>query len=133
MSLQSTDQIADLITRIRNAIMVGKTEVSAPTSRLKKAVADGLVRAGYISSTKVEKGAPRDQLKIIINSEAEPAKITHIKKISTSGRRVYVGVDEIPTVRSGRGTTLISTSKGVMTSREAKKARLGGELLIEVY
>ncbi len=133
MSLQSTDQIADLITRIRNAIMVGKTEVRVPTSKLKVAVTDGLKSAGYIASYEVEEAKPRGILHIVINEEGTPAKITEITKISKPGRRVYVGAEEIPVVKSGRGLVLISTSKGIMTGREAKKQHLGGEILVKVY
>lgn len=133
MSLQSTDQIADLITRIRNAIMVGKTEVRVPTSKLKVAVAEALQDAGYIDSCEVEAGEPRGTLHIIINAEGTPARITEIKKISKPGRRVYTTVEEIPVVKSGRGIVLISTSKGIMTGKEAKKQHLGGEILVKVY
>ncbi len=133
MSLQSTDQIADLITRIRNAIMVGKTEVRVPTSKLKVAVTDGLKSAGYIASYEVEEAKPRGILHVVINEEGTPAKITEITKISKPGRRVYVGAEEIPVVKSGRGLVLISTSKGIMTGREAKKQHLGGEILVKVY
>ena len=133
MSLQSTDQIADLITRIRNAIMVGKTEVRVPTSKLKVAVTDGLKSAGYIASYEVEEAKPHGILHVVINEEGTPAKITEITKISKPGRRVYVGAEEIPVVKSGRGLVLISTSKGIMTGREAKKQHLGGEILVKVY
>lgn len=133
MSLQSTDQIADLITRIRNAIMVGKTEITAPTSKLKVAVAEGLKQANYIDDYTVVEGTPRGTIKVLINAEGTAPRINSIKKVSKPGRRVYAGVDEIPTVKSGRGIVLISTSKGVMSGLEAKKQRLGGEILVEVY
>lgn len=124
MSLQSTDQIADLITRIRNAILVGKTEIRVPTSKLKVAVTEGLKNAGYLTDYEVEDGSPRGILHITICSEGENARITEINKISKPGRRVYVGSEEIPVVKSGRGIVLISTSKGIMTGREAKKQNL---------
>ena len=133
MSLQSTDQIADLITRIRNAIMVGKTEIRVPTSKLKVAVAEALKHAGYIDSYEIEEAKPRGVLHVTICPEGGIARINEITKVSKPGRRVYVGSEEIPVVKSGRGTVLISTSKGIMTGREAKKARLGGELLVKVY
>ena len=133
MSLQSTDQIADLITRIRNAIMVGKTEIRVPTSKLKVAVAEGLKDAGYIESCDVEAGEPRGVLHVVINQEGTPARITEITKVSKPGRRVYTSVEDIPTIKSGRGVVLISTSKGIMTGREAKKQHLGGEILVKVY
>ncbi len=133
MSLQSTDQIADLITRIRNAIMVGKTEIRVPTSKLKVAVAEALQDAGYLDNCEVEAGEPRGTLHVVINAEGTPARITEIKKISKPGRRVYTTVEDIPTVKSGRGVVLISTSKGIMTGKEAKKQHLGGEILVRVY
>ena len=133
MSLQSTDQIADLITRIRNAILVGKTEIRVPTSKLKVAVTDGLVSAGYLDSYEIEEHAPRNILHVIINKDGENAKITEITKVSKPGRRVYTGATEIPVVKSGRGAVLVSTSKGIMTGREAKKQHLGGEILVKVY
>ncbi|MBQ3325889.1 30S ribosomal protein S8 [Candidatus Saccharibacteria bacterium] len=133
MSLQSTDQIADLITRIRNAILVSKNEVRVPTSKLKVAVVDGLKKGGYIADYDVEKSHPRDILHILINNEGENAKINEITKVSKPGRRIYTSADDIPTIKSGRGIVLISTSKGVMSGTEAKKQRLGGEILVKVW
>lgn len=133
MSLQSTDQVADLITRIRNAIMVGKTEIRVPTSKLKVAVAEGLKQNHFIEDVEVEEAKPRGILHVVINKPGEAPRINEIKKISKPGRRIYAGVDEIPTIKSGRGIVLISTSKGIMTGAEAKKNRLGGELLVKVY
>ena len=133
MSIQSTDTIADLITRIRNAIAVGKTEIRVPTSKLKVAVAEKLQKTNYIEKVNVEEASPRGILHIIINKENTIAHINAIEKVSKPGRRVYVGWSEVPVVKSGRGTVLISTSKGIMTGAEAKKARLGGEVLIKVY
>ena len=133
MSLQSTDPIADLLTRIRNAIMVGKTEVRVPTSKLKLVIAKELVKNKYIDNVVEEKGAPRSELVITINDADSNARITEIKRVSKPGRRVYVASADIPKVKSGRGIVLVSTSKGVMNDREARKARLGGELLLTVY
>lgn len=133
MSLQSTDQIADLITRIRNAILVGKTEIRVPTSKLKVAVAKGLKKGGYIEAVEVEDAKPRGILHIVINNAGEIAKINEISKVSKPGRRVYAAADEIPKVKSGRGIVLVSTSKGIMTGEEARKNRLGGEILVKVY
>ena len=133
MSLQSTDQIADLITRIRNAVMVGKNEILVPTSRLKVGVAEVLAKNGYIASFKVEDGKPRGLLKVTIFEPGENAKINEISKVSKPGRRVYSAADDLPTVKSGHGMVIVSTSKGLMTGREAKKARLGGEILVKVW
>lgn len=133
MSLQSTDQIADLITRIRNANLVGKTEVSLPTSKLKVAIVDTLVKNGYLKGYEIEKNSPRDILKVIIATPGENSHFTEISKVSKPGRRVYSSAEEIPTIKSGRGTVVVSTSKGVMTGREAKQNHLGGEILVRIW
>lgn len=133
MSLQSTDQVADLITRIRNAIMVGKSEIRVPTSKLKVAVAEGLKKNGFIADVEVEPGTPRGILHVTINKDGEAPRINEITRVSKPGRRIYAGADEIPKVKSGRGIVLVSTSKGIMTGDEARKLRLGGELLVKVY
>lgn len=133
MSLQSTDPIADLLTRIRNAIMAGKTEVRVPASKMKLTVAKELAKAGYLAKVETEKGTPRDTLVITIVEAGKNPTINEIQRVSKPGRRVYAGVTEIPKVKYGRGILLVSTSKGVMTGQEAVKQRLGGELLLKVY
>lgn len=133
MSLQSTDPIADLLTRIRNAAMVGKTEVRVPSSKLKKVVAEQLKKNNYLTDVKVEAGKPRDTLVVTINKPGENSTFTELTRLSKPGRRVYVSASDIPKVKSGRGLVLVSTSKGVITGREAVKQRLGGELLLKVY
>lgn len=133
MSLQSTDPIADLLTRIRNASMVGKNVVRVPNAKLKKVVADQLKKNGYLTDVKVEAGSPRDTLVITINKDGENATFTELTRMSKPGRRMYVGANDIPRVKSGRGIVLVSTSKGVITGQEAAKQRLGGEVLLKVY
>jgi small subunit ribosomal protein S8 len=133
MSLQSTDPIADLLTRIRNAAAVGKNEVRMPTSKLKKVVAEALKANNYITDVKEEAGKPRGTLVVTINKPGENSVISELTRVSKPGRRVYVKADEIPKVKSGRGLVLVSTSKGVITGQEAVKQRLGGELLLKVY
>lgn len=133
MSLQSTDPIADLLTRIRNATLVGKTEVRLPSSKLKKVVAEQLKANNYLADVKVEEGKPRDTLVITINRPGENSTINEISRVSRPGRRVYLASADIPKVKSGRGIVLISTSKGVITGQEAIKQRLGGEVLLKVY
>jgi small subunit ribosomal protein S8 len=133
MSLQSTDPIADMLTRVRNAIMAGKNEVRLPSSKIKVTVAKQLQKAGYLAGVEIEKGTPRDTLVILINEAGKNATINEIVRVSKPGRRVYAGASEIPKVKNGRGIVLVSTSKGVMTGQEAIKARLGGELLVKVY
>jgi len=133
MSLQSTDPIADLLTRIRNAIAVGKNEIRVPTSKMKLTVAKELVRAGYLADAKTAKATPRDELVVTIAKEGASPTITEIARVSKPGRRVYARAIDIPRVKSGRGVMLVSTSKGIMTGTEAVKNRLGGELICKVY
>jgi len=133
MSLQSTDPIADLLTRIRNAIMAGKNEVRVPASKMKLTVAQQLKKAGYLSDVTTEKGTPRDTIVITIAEAGANTTINEITRLSKPGRRVYAAVSEIPRVKSGRGIVLVSTSQGVMTDNEARKAKLGGELICKVY
>ena len=133
MSLQSTDQIADLLTRIRNAVLVGKNEILVPTSKLKAGVVEVLAKNGYVASFELIDGKPRGMLKVVINEPGTTAKINEISKVSKPGRRVYSSADELPVVKSGRGMVIVSTSKGLMTGREAKKNRLGGDVLVMVW
>ena len=133
MSLQSTDPVADLLTRIRNAVMVGKNEIRVPSSKLKFTVARELKKANYLSEVKVESAKPRDVLVVTINQPGENATINEITRLSKPGRRVYVGANDIPKIKNGRGMVLISTSKGVVPGHTAIKQRLGGELLLKVY
>ena len=133
MSLQSTDQIADFITRIRNAVMVGKTEILVPTSKLKVAVTELLVKNGYLASFDIIEGEPRGMLHVVINEPGTVARVSEITKVSKPGRRVYSSADDLKAVKSGRGMLIVSTSKGLMTGKEAKKNHLGGEVLIRVW
>ena len=133
MSMQSSDPIADLLTRIRNAMLAGKNEVRLPASKIKTTIAEELQKSGYLATVKVEKGTPRDTIVITISEEGKNPTITEISRVSKPGRRVYAGANDIPKVKSGRGIVLVSTSKGIMTGQEAVKNRLGGELLSEVY
>jgi small subunit ribosomal protein S8 len=113
--------------------MVGKNEITVPSSKLKVTVAQELKKAGYVSAVKVESAKPRDILVVTINKPGENSVINEIKRLSKPGRRVYVSATDIPKVKSGRGIVLVSTSKGVITGKEAVKQRLGGELLLSVY
>lgn len=133
MSVTTTDPIADMLTRIRNAINVRKNEISLPHSNIKENVARSLQANGFLQSVSVTDLSVGKQLHIVINSEDENAKITEIKRLSKPGRRHYSNATEIPTVKRGRGIVIVSTSKGLMTGAEAKKAGLGGELIASVY
>lgn len=133
MSMQTSDPIADLLTRIRNAIAVNKTEVAVPASNIKLTIAEQLKKAGYLAGVKLVDAKPRGTIVITINKPGENATITEIHRVSKPGRRVYAGADEIPRIKNGRGIVLVSTSQGVMTGHAARKARLGGEVLCKVY
>ena len=133
MSIITTDPIADMLTRIRNAIAVRKNTVSMPHSNIKEAVAKVLKAQNFVDDVKAEVGSDGyKQLVVTMNSEGTNARITEIARMSTPGRRLYSSADEIPVVKRGRGIVIVSTSKGVMTGVEAKAQRLGGELICKV-
>jgi small subunit ribosomal protein S8 len=133
MSTTTTDPIADMLTRIRNAIAVRKNEIVMPHSKVKESVAKLLKENRFITDVKVADAAVGKTLHIVINSDDENARITEIVRLSTPGRRMYSGSDKIPTVMRGRGLVIVSTSKGMMTGFEAKKQGIGGELICKVY
>lgn len=129
----STDPVSDMLTRIRNAIAVSKNEVRMPYSKMKQSVAELLADNNFIDGTSVEGEGIGKSLIVRINNESSNARITEIERISRPGRRSYARVEDIPTVKRGRGIVIISTSKGLMTGDEAKKTRIGGELICKVY
>lgn len=134
MSKVSTDPIADMLTRIRNAIAVRKTEVLVPHSKVKESVANLLKDSGFIDGVKVVDNAGIGKtIELTIHASEANARITNIKRLSTPGRRMYAGAGEIPTVKQGRGIVIVSTSKGVMTGKDAKAQGVGGELICTVY
>lgn len=129
----STDPISDMLTRIRNAIAVSKTEVSMPHSKVKQAVAEILKQNNFIDNVSVTGEGIEKKLVVTINSETSNARITEIERISRPGRRAYASSDKIPAVKRGRGIVIVSTSKGLMTGDDARKTRIGGELICKVY
>lgn len=133
MSKTSTDPIADMLTRIRNAILVRKHEVSLPHSKIKEAVARLLQESKFIDRVEVSDAPVGKVLTVKINDEATGARITEIVRMSKPGRRHYVNAQEIPVVKRGRGLVIVSTSKGLMTGDQAKIAHIGGELICKVY
>jgi small subunit ribosomal protein S8 len=133
MSTTTTDPIADMFTRLRNAIAVRKHEVSLPHSNIKESVAKLLKDSNFIDDVKVEKADVGKTLTIKINNDDSNARITEIVRLSKPGRRYYVNAREIPTVKRGRGLVIVSTSKGLMTGDQAKSERVGGELICKVY
>jgi small subunit ribosomal protein S8 len=132
-AIVSTDPIADMLTRIRNAIAVNAGSVSLPHSKIKETVARILSDNKFIESVDVTEETGRKILVITINGQNEPARISHIKRLSRPGRRTYVKTTAVPTVRRGRGLVVVSTSAGIMTGEQAKAKKLGGELICEVY
>lgn len=129
----STDPIADMLSRLRNAIAVNSRQVSMPHSKVKETVAKILASNGFLESVETKDDNGRKILVININPEDETAKITEINRLSKPGRRVYVKSAAVPTVKRGRGMVVISTSSGIMTGKEAQAKKLGGELICEVY
>ena len=133
MSTTSTDPIADMLSRIRNAIAVRKSEVSLPHSKVKESVARLLKDSHFVDNVTVGDEKVGKMMTIVINSDDSNARITEIKRVSTPGRREYVKADKIPTIKRGRGLVIVSTSKGMMIGAEAKKQGVGGELICKVY
>jgi small subunit ribosomal protein S8 len=133
MSMTSTDPIADMLSRIRNAIAVSKREISMPHSRIKESVARLLQESNFIDSVNVSDAPIGKTLNLTLNQESGNARITEIARLSKPGRRFYVSAAEIPVVKRGRGLVIISTSKGLMTGDRARAERIGGELICRVY
>ncbi len=129
-----SDPIADMLTRIRNATMVYKDTVDVPASRFKEEIVKILVREGFLKGyEKVDvDGKPYLRLALKYGPRREQV-IKHIRRISKPGRRVYVAAKEVPVVRRGLGIAIISTSKGVLVDREARRLGVGGELICEVW
>ncbi len=133
MSKVSTDPIADMLTRIRNAILVRKTEVSMPHSKAKEAIARLLKENRYLDAVAVSDAPVGKTLTITINSEDSNARITEISRISKPGLRAYKGAAKLPIIKRGRGIVVVSTSQGVMTGDKARKLGIGGEVICSVY
>jgi small subunit ribosomal protein S8 len=129
-----TDPIADLLTRIRNANTVGHEVVDVPSSTVKKALVDIMLNEGYIKNVEEYKDGNVSMLRIAMKyGENKQRIITGIKRISKPGLRVYTGKEEIPRVLNGLGTAIISTPKGVVTDKEARKLQVGGEVICYIW
>lgn len=133
MSTTTTDPIADMFTRIRNAIAVRKNVVSLPHSKIKESVARLLQESNFVDRVEVSDAAIGKTLTVKINDESSNARISEIVRLSKPGRRFYVNAKEIPVVKRGRGLVIVSTSKGLMTGDRAKAEKVGGELICKVY
>ena len=130
-----TDPIADYLTRIRNAYMAGKKVVEVPSSKIKVALTQILFEKGYILSYKVVEAQPQNTIKIALkyHPQTKAAAIKHIERVSTPGLRQYADVENMPRVLNGLGIAILSTSKGVITDKEAKELGVGGEVICYVY
>ena len=131
-----TDPIADMLTRIRNANVAMHDDVTMPSSKLKESLAEVLQKEGYIQSFRVdqEEGKPSKTLTIDMKySDARERVITGIRRVSKPGLRVYTKADSVPRVLGGLGVAVVSTSKGLLTDREARSQRIGGEVLCYVW
>ena len=130
--MSMTDPIADLLTRIRNALSAGKLTVSMPSSTKKLAIANLLIEEGYVNGVSVQDIDGKPVLEIALKYYEGAPVVDMIKRVSRPGLRVYKGKDELPTVMNGLGVAVISTSKGLMTDRAARKAGHGGEVICYV-
>ena len=129
-----TDPIADMLTRIRNAGMAGHAKLDMPSSNIKEAVANVLKDLGYVKNVKVTPDSKQGVLRIYLKYDADNKPvINEIQRVSTPGRRVYVGKGEIPQVKNGLGCAILSTSKGVLADADARSSEVGGEVLCTVW
>ncbi len=132
--MSMTDPMADMLTRIRNAGMAGHAKLDMPSSNVKVAVATVLKNLGYIKNSKVIADSKQGILRIYLKYDDNQDPVIHeIKRISTPGRRVYVGKDDIPRVKNGLGASILSTSMGVLDDVSARQAQVGGEVVCTVW
>ncbi len=129
-----TDPIADMLTRIRNAVTVGHERVAMPSSKLKAGIAQILVDEGFIDRFEVSENGHRSELELVLRyADRRRSVIEGLKRVSRPGHRVYRGAKELPRVQGGLGVAVVSTSQGLLPDREARRRRLGGEILCEVW
>ena len=132
--MQITDSIADMLTRIRNASSAKHDSVKIPASNMKKAIAQILVDEGYIKSFKVEDDGKQGMIEIALKyGQNKTSAITGLRRVSKPGLRIYSGCEDMPKVMNGLGIAIVSTSKGVMTDKKARAAKVGGEILAFVW
>ncbi len=132
--MQMTDVIADMLTRIRNASTAKHETVEVPASNMKKTIADILLEEGYIKNVEVVEDDKQGVIKITLKYGANKTPIiTGLRRVSKPGLRIYTSCEDMPKVMGGLGTAIISTSKGVMTDKKARKANLGGEVIAFIW
>lgn len=127
--MSMTDPIADMLVRIKNGAAVGKPSVSMPASRVKLAIAEVLKAEGYVADARVSGEGARKTLEIVLKYYEGRPVIERLQRVSRSSLRQYRGKDELPKILNGLGTAIISTSKGIMTDRQARTAGVGGEVI----
>ncbi len=129
-----TDPIADMLTRIRNAIMANHQRVDIPGSKLKVELARILKEEGYINSYVTKGEKPKFTIRVFLRYDAKgTSSITHLSRVSRPGRRVYIGASRVPRVLGGYGVNIISTSRGLMSGKQARQENIGGEILANIY
>lgn len=132
--MQTTDSIADMLTRIRNASSAKHDSVKIPASNMKKAIAQILVDEGYIKTYKVIEDGKQGVIRVTLKyGEGKSQVITGLRRVSKPGLRIYSNVEDMPKVMKGLGVAIVSTSKGIMTDREARKQNVGGEVLAFIW
>ena len=132
--MSMTDPIADMLTRVRNAVQGKHQKVDMPASRLKTEIARILKEEGYINNFVVKGEGVKRSVRIFLRYDARgTSSITHLERVSRPGRRVYVGSHEIPKVLGGYGVNIVSTSRGLMSGKTARRENIGGELLAQIY
>ncbi len=129
----TNDPIADLITRIKNASMIRKEEVSIPFSKMKLAIAETLLKEGFISSVEKRGKKLRKFIDISLKYSENRPEVTDVKRISKPSKRIYLGFKDIRSVKQGHGIMVISTPKGLMSDKEAREKRVGGEALFSIW
>jgi len=128
-----TDPISDMLTRIRNAAAVRKAEVVVPHSKVKFAIAKILEQEGYVQSVEMKGEGVQKSIVLVLKYDQREPVFRSMKRVSTPGRRVYKKTDELVSVLSGMGISILSTPNGLMTNKEARSRRLGGEVICEIY
>jgi small subunit ribosomal protein S8 len=132
--MKTTDPIADLLTRVRNASQARHTSVDVPYSNIKLAIAKILEQEGYVAGHEVRQDGNRKYLRLQLKYDEERRPVVSgLRRVSRPGLRVYAGMHDIPRVLGGMGTVVVSTNRGIMTGREARRRHLGGELLAEIW
>jgi len=128
-----TDPIADFLTAIRNASGARKQDVTVPSSKLKVAIADILKREGFIADYDVQPDNKQNRLRVALRYHGKDGVIRHLERVSKPGRRIYVGKTDVERVLGGLGVAILSTPRGVLTDRDARRQGVGGEVLLRVY